>query len=296
MVAACGFGLLKFGNRMEKSTKNMLRMYLFCGISTVFWGVVFSCYFGDIVDVVLETFFGHKITIPPLWFLPMNEPMRMLTFSMALGIIHIFTGLGVKLYQLIKQKDFKAIIYDVLFWLILLISSIMLLLSMQMIVDLLGINFRVSSSVANVAAILAVLSSIGIICTNGRESRNPFKRFLKGLYALYGISGYLSDVLSYSRLLALGLASGVIAMVINKMAAMASAAMGFIGPVIFIVIILLGHSLNLGINALGAYVHTNRLQYVEFFGKFYGGGGRLFAPFSNKTKYYKIKENVKNEN
>ncbi len=288
MVLGCGFGLLKYGKRMEHSTKNSLRMFLYCGISTMFWGIVFSSYFGDIVDVVSETYFGHKVSIPPLWFIPMNEPMRMLTFSMALGLIHIFTGLGVKLYQLIRQKEYKAIIYDVIFWLVLLFSCIILLLSMQMIVDLLGVNFKMSSDVANVAGILAILSSIGIICTNGRESRNPFKRFLKGLYALYGISGYLSDVLSYSRLLALGLASGVIAMVINKMAAMVGK--GLIGPFIFIIIIVFGHSLNIAINALGAYVHTNRLQYVEFFGKFYEGGGRLFMPFSNKTKYYKIKE------
>ncbi len=289
IAVACGIGLLKYGKKMEQSTKNTLRMYLYCGISTVFWGVVFSSYFGDIVDVVSETYFGNKISIPPLWFIPMNEPMRMLTFSMALGIVHLFTGLGVKLYQLIKQKDYKAIIYDVVFWLVLLISSILLLLSMQMIVDLLGVNFKVPSSVADIAGILAILASIGIIATNGRESRNPFKRFLKGLYALYNISGYLSDVLSYSRLLALGLASGVIAMVINKMAAMAGGG-GPVGAVIFIVIVVFGHTLNLGINALGAYVHTNRLQYVEFFGKFYEGGGRLFKPFSGKTKYYKIKE------
>jgi Archaeal/vacuolar-type H+-ATPase subunit I len=293
MVFACGLGLIKYGKQMEHSTKNMLRMFLYCGIATIFWGVIFSSYFGDIVDVVSATYFGHKVSIPPLWFIPMNEPMRMLTFSMAIGIIHIFTGLGIKFYQLVKQKDYKAIIYDVLFWFVLLISCILLLLSMQMIVDLLGVSFKVPAKVADVASILAILASIGIVCTNGRESRNPFKRFLKGLYALYGISGYLSDVLSYSRLLALGLASGVIAMVINKMAAMVGG--GPIGPFLFIIIVVAGHSLNIAINALGAYVHTNRLQYVEFFGKFYGGGGRLFAPFSNKTKYFKIKEKVNNE-
>jgi V/A-type H+-transporting ATPase subunit I len=213
---------------------------------------------------------------------------------MALGIIHLFTGLGMKLFQLLKQKDYKSIIYDVVFWLILLGSSVVLLLSMPMIINLLGVNFVVPGNIANVASILAILAAIGITLTNGRESRNPFKRFLKGLYALYGISGYLSDVLSYSRLLALGLATGVIGMVINKMAAMAGGSK-FVGPFIFIIIFLVGHTLNLAINALGAYVHTNRLQYVEFFGKFYGGGGREFKPFASKTKYYKIKEKMKNE-
>ena len=114
---------------------------------------------------------------------------------------------------------------------------------------------------------------------------------MKGLYALYGITGYLSDVLSYSRLLALGLATGVIATVINQMAGMAAkTAGGVLGVIIFVIVIPLGHLLNLGINALGAYVHTNRLHYVEFFGKFYEGGGRSFKPFSENTKYYKIVE------
>jgi V/A-type H+-transporting ATPase subunit I len=290
IAGACAFGLIKFGKRMEPSMKNTLRMYLFCGISTIFWGIMFSSYFGDIVDVVSETYFGEKVTIPALWFLPMNEPMRMLAFSMALGIIHLFTGLVMKLYQLSKQKDYKAVLYDVVFWLVLLISSVVLLLSMPMITNLLGVTLTIPSSVANMSGGLAIVASIGIILTNGRESKNPFKRFLKGLYALYGISGYLSDVLSYSRLLALGLATGVIGMVINKMAAMAGG--GVIGPLIFTIIFIVGHSLNLAINALGAYVHTNRLQYVEFFGKFYDGGGRVFKPFSGKTKYYKIKEKM----
>jgi V/A-type H+-transporting ATPase subunit I len=99
-------------------------------------------------------------------------------------------------------------------------------------------------------------------------------------------------VLSYSRLLALGLATGVIGAVINQMAGMVGG--GFVGAIIFTVIVVIGHTLNFGINALGAYVHTCRLQYVEFFGKFYGGGGRLFQPFGVNTKYFKFKEKMKN--
>ena len=64
------------------------------------------------------------------------------------------------------------------------------------------------------------------------------------------------------------------------------------GAIIFILVFLIGHSLNLAINALGAYVHTNRLQFVEFFGKFYEGGGRKFEPFAIHTKYYKVKEDI----
>jgi V/A-type H+-transporting ATPase subunit I len=288
IAIACGVILLKFKNTLEPSLKKTLTMYFLCGISTVFWGIIFGSYFGDLLDVTTTKFFGGTITIRPLWFFPVEQPMKMLTFSMALGVIHLLTGLGLKGYQSIKRKDYKSFIYDVVYWYVLLISCILVLLSTDMFLNIIGLTYKLPSMVGTIAGILAVLSSVGIILTNGRESKNPFKRFLKGLYAFYGLSGYLSDVLSYSRLLALGLATGVICSVINKMAAMVPG--GVIGAILFTIIIVFGHTLNLAINALGAYVHTNRLQYVEFFGKFYEGGGRKFSPFSTNTKYYRIKE------
>jgi V/A-type H+/Na+-transporting ATPase subunit I len=292
MAGGCAFALIRYSKTMESPMRNTLKMYLFCGISTIFWGIMFGSYFGDIFDVIATTFFGAaKVpVIPPLWFFPVNKPMQMLAFSMVLGLLHLLTGLLMKLYQLLLQKDYKAILYDVVTWFSLIVSSTILLMSMKMIKDILGINMEIPSVVANIAGIIAIVASVGIVLTNGRESRNPFKRFLKGAYALYGITGYLSDVLSYSRLLALGLATGVIGSVINKMAAMVPG--GVIKPLLFAIVILVGHSLNIAINALGAYVHTNRLQYVEFFGKFYEGGGRSFNPFGMKTKYYKIKEKM----
>lgn len=292
IALACGASLIKFKDTLEEAMRKTLKMYLFCGISTVFWGVMFGSYFGDIVDVVSKTFFGQKVSIPPLWFFPVEEPMRMLVFSMFLGLIHLGAGLGMKLYLCIKQKDYKGAIYDVIFWYVLIISCVLLLLSSEIFIKMLGLSFILPSSVGSVSGILAIISSVGIIATNGRESRNPFKRFLKGLYGFYGITGYLSDVLSYSRLLALGLATGVICTVINKMAAMT--ATGPLGVIPFTIVIVVGHAMNIGINALGAYVHTNRLQYVEFFGKFYEGGGRKFKPFKVRTKYYKFKEKVDN--
>ena len=145
-----------------------------------------------------------------------------------------------------------------------------------------------SPTVGTVAAVVAGLGALGIIAFSGRDSRNPFKRLLKGLYGVYGVTSYLSDILSYSRLLALGLATGVIATVFNKMGTMLGGGVG--GAILFTVVFLIGHTLNIGINLLGAYVHTNRLQFVEFFGKFYEGGGRGFSPFGAHTKYFKFKE------
>lgn len=135
---------------------------------------------------------------------------------------------------------------------------------------------------------MAAAGAVIIVLFSGRTSSNPLKRLAKGLYGLYGVTSYLSDILSYSRLLALGLATGVIAQVFNQIGSMFGS--GVIGTVLFILVFVIGHTLNIGINALGAYVHTNRLQFVEFFGKFYEGGGRKFEPFKINTKHYNIKE------
>lgn len=106
--------------------------------------------------------------------------------------------------------------------------------------------------------------------------------------SLYDVTGYFSDVLSYSRILALGLATGVIASVVNTIGTLTGG--GIVGAILFIVIFAAGHALNMAINALGAYVHSARLQYVEFFGKYYESGGRKFDPLRAKTKYVNVME------
>ena len=286
MVIGCGLALAKFKN-MELGMKKSLRMFMYCGISTTFWGVMFGSYFGDAVAVVSSTFFGHEVTIPPVWFEPVNDPMRMLMFSFLLGIIHLFTGLGVKLYQCIKAKDYMSALTDCIFWYMLVGGGIVYLFHVDMFLSMAGLSTKLPTVWANVTAIIAAAGALGIILLTAR-SGGVGKRLAKGAYALYGVTSWLSDILSYSRLLALGLATGVIATVFNKMGSMFGG--GIIGAIIFILVFAVGHTLNIGVNLLGAYVHTNRLQFVEFFGKFYEGGGREFKPFAANTKYYKFKE------
>lgn len=287
MVIGCGVALAKFKN-MEESLRKFLKMFLYCGISTVFWGAMFGSFFGDAVTVIGKTFFNVDIAIPALWFTPLNEPMRLLLFSFLIGVIHLFAGLGAQFYQLARQGLWKDAIFDVVFWYMLVGGGILYLLSMQMFADMVSLGFTLPATVGTAGAIAAGIGAVGIVLTAGRESRSPFKRLLKGLYGLYGVSSYLSDILSYSRLLALGLATGVIASVFNQMGAMLGNSPA--GVAVFVFAFLVGHTLNLGINVLGAYVHTNRLQFVEFFGKFFEGGSRKFNPFSAKTKYFKITE------
>ena len=174
--------------------------------------------------------------------------MRLLIFSFGVGVLHLFTGLGVQFYQLAKQKKYADALYDVVFWYLLVGGLIVVLLSTEIFQNIAELPFQVPGTVATAAGILAGIGAVGIVFTAGRESRNPVKRFLKGLYGLYNVSGYLSDILSYSRLLALGLATGVISTVFNQLGAMLGG--GVVGAIFFTVVFLIGHSMNMAINVL----------------------------------------------
>ena len=287
MIIGCAFVILRYPD-MNIGIKKTLKMFFYCGISTFIWGVLFGGFFGDAVKVISTTFFGTSVTIPPLWFEPIKDPMRMLVFSFAVGIVHLFVGLGIKFYQMAKDGDIKGAIYDVVFWYLLVGGGVVYLLTMDMFINMAELTFRLPPEVGTAAAVCAGVGALGIILFAGRSSKNPAKRVAKGLYELYGVTGYLSDILSYSRLLALGLATGVIAQVFNQMGSMFGG--GFLGAICFTLVFVIGHTLNMAINLLGAYVHTNRLQFVEFFGKFYEGGGEKFKPFSVHTNYFKFKE------
>lgn len=235
--------------------KKLMGLITLGGISTVFWGAMFGGWFGDLFNA------------RPLWMNPLEDPMSLLVFSFALGIIQIFVGLGAAAYKNIKSGNVLDAVFDQGLWAVLLVGLIMFAFP----------------TLGGVAKVLAIAGAVGLILTQGRSKPNILGKLSSGILSLYDVTGYLSDVLSYSRILALGLATGVIAMVVNTMAKM----LGFniIGYVLMAVALVVGHVFNIAINALGAYVHSSRLQYVEFFGKFYEGGGRTFNPFVVKTKY-----------
>lgn len=293
MTLACGWALKHFKN-MEQGLKKSIKMFFFCGISTMFWGAMFGSFFGDAFNVVCTSLLNipaaNVPVIPginsPIWFSPTVEPMQMLMVSFLFGIIHLFVGLGISAYMSIRDGKPLDAVFDVLSWYLLVGGGILALLSMDMMKSMSG--FILPPVFAKIGGIMAAAGAVIIVLFSGRTSSNPLKRLAKGLYGLYGVTSYLSDILSYSRLLALGLATGVIAQVFNQIGSMFGS--GVIGTVLFILVFVIGHTLNIGINALGAYVHTNRLQFVEFFGKFYEGGGRKFEPFKINTKHYNIKE------
>ena len=280
IIAIVCLVILKKFPRMSAGMRKSMKMFMYCGISTMVWGILFGGYFGDVVDVVSSTFFGKELTIKPLWFAPLNDPMRLLIYSMTFGLVHLFVGLGIKGYMLLKDGKVLDFFCDIVLFLMLLPSEIFASIAQTKIVF--------PAALITLSKAMAIIGALGLLLMSGRSSKNPALRLALGAYDIYNITGWLSDVLSYSRLLALGLATGVIASVVNQMGSMLGKSV--FGVILFIVVFIVGHAMNLAINLLGAYVHTNRLQFVEFFGKFYEGGGKPFEPFHAETKYVDIKE------
>ena len=288
IIAIVCLVVLKKFPRMSAGMRKSMKMFMYCGLSTLVWGVLFGGYFGDVVDVVSSTFFGKELTIKPLWFAPLNDPMKLLIYSMGFGLVHLFVGLGIKGYMLLKDGKVLDFFCDIVLWYIFLIGLIMMLLPSDIFASIAQTKIVFPAALVTLSKALAIIGAVGLLLMSGRSSKNPALRLALGAYDIYNITGWLSDVLSYSRLLALGLATGVIASVVNQMGSMLGKSV--FGVILFIVVFIVGHTMNLAINLLGAYVHTNRLQFVEFFGKFYEGGGKAFEPFKADTKYVDIKE------
>ena len=178
MIIGCAFVILRYPD-MNIGIKKTLKMFFYCGISTFIWGVLFGGFFGDAVKVISTTFFGTSVTIPPLWFEPIKDPMRMLVFSFAVGIVHLFVGLGIKFYQMAKDGDIKGAIYDVVFWYLLVGGGVVYLLTMDMFINMAELTFRLPPEVGTAAAVCAGVGALGILLFAGRSSKNPAKRVAK---------------------------------------------------------------------------------------------------------------------
>ncbi len=288
MLSDAGYGILliafsvilKKKLKLKDSMKKMANMVFCCGVSTVIWGALFGGWFGDLIPVICTEFLGFaKAPSLAIWLEPMDNSITLLLYSFLFGIIHLFAGLLIRFYMLLKDKNFIGAIFDV-------IPVMMFVVGFAIV----GCSFFtiVPDSIKPWGSKLLIVSGALIILTAGRSSKNIIGKLGGGLYALYNTaSGYLGDILSYSRLLALGLVTGVIANVINLLGAMTGNIIGFI------LIFIIGHTINLAINLIGTYVHTCRLQYVEFFSKFYEGDGKTFTPFKINSKFFTIKEDKK---
>lgn len=285
MLSDAGYGALMvlfaiFAEKKLKARGNFkktVNMAFYSGISSIIFGALFGGWFGDLIPVICTNFLGYEQAPNlALWLDPVTNSITLLVYCLGFGIIHLFAGLLINGYKLIKSRNYTAAVFDTLPTMIFVCGF-----------AIFGAGFliEVPPTVKGVGNNLLIVGAALIVLTAGRSAKNIIGKFGAGLYALYNTaSGYLGDILSYSRLLALGLVTGVIASSINLMATMP-------GNIIFFVIIfIIGHSINIAINLIGTYVHTNRLQYVEFFSKFYEGEGKVFTPFRINSKHIIIKE------
>ena len=208
---------------------------------------------------------------------PQKDALLLMVVSIAFGLVHILVGMGCKFYICLRKKDWGGAFFDTGLWMLLLIG-----------IAILAAGIFASPTLVTVGAVISIGCAVGLVLTQGRTKKGIVGKAIGGLASLYDVTGYISDLLSYSRLLALGLTTGVMAQVFNMLSTMMGRSV--VGFIFMVVIFVVGHAVNIGLNALGSYVHTMRLQYVEMFSKFYEGGGEEFAPFSLNSKYIKIQE------
>ncbi len=276
IIALVSFLILKKANPREGTMKKLMQVGILGGVATAIWGILFGSYFGNFIPVITETFTGTAITPPPVLFDPLSEPLLLFGISLAFGAIQLILGMALSMYQKCSfGKPLDAVLDEGL-WLLIFAG-----------LGVVGIELGlgVVMPVANLGLYIALVGVVLILLTKGRNEKG-IKKVTAGLGELYGITSYLADLLSYSRLLALGLATAVIAQVMNTMGTLLGPTIP--GVILLIVVFIVGHSFNIGINILGTFVHTSRLQFIEFFGKFYMPGGRPFKPLCNNTKYVEV--------
>lgn len=271
MVADAGYGALVFiGSaiilkflKLDEGKEKMIKFFFWLSIPTMIFGILFGSFFGDILNLT------------PI-INPIDDINTVLYLSLGMGVVHIFFGLGIKAYMLIRDGDPLGAIYDVGSWIMALVGGGLFIG---------GGMIGLSATAINIAKYVMIIGMLIIVFMSARDIKSYGARIGSGLYNLYGISGYVGDLVSYTRLMALGLAGGQLANAFNLIIRMFPGWSVFIiGPVFFVFF----HLFNIFLSMLGAYVHTCRLQYVEYFGKFYEGGGRAFSPFKMINNYLQI--------
>jgi V/A-type H+-transporting ATPase subunit I len=272
LIAVMAYLILKM-----QGDKKLLWLLFICSISTIIAGALTSSWFGDAPQILSEKFgwtFLDKVRQKLMLFDPLKQPMIFFKLALGLGYFQIMTGIVAALIHTIRRKDFISALCDRITWLVMLNSLVLLLF---------GKKIGLSEQTCSLFGKIAIVPAVVIVLFSQRQG--PWLgRIGMGIYNLFSTVFYLGDVLSYLRIMALGMVTSGMAMSINIMAKIASE-IPYVGVIVAIAILICGHLFNTMMSTIGAFVHTIRLQFVEFFQKFLVGGGQLFEPLSKEYKY-----------
>ena len=261
MFFGCLFAIKKM--RPKGGTLQLLRLIQYCGVTTFIFGLITGSFLGDFIPQVTKIATGTEVTLPSL-FSPTNDAMMVMIGSLALGLIQIFTGMGISMYKQIKRGQVMAALCNEGAWYLVFILG--------------GVAALTKAVKPCLIAIVVVL-----LLTQGYGKKGIGGKLIGIGGSLYNnITGYFSDILSYSRLMALMLSGAVIAQVFNTLGSITGNVVGFV------IISLIGNMLNFALNLLSCYVHDMRLQCLEFFNRFYEDGGKPFEPVEINTQYVDV--------
>ena len=274
MMADMGYGLvmmlaswivMKKAKPDGPTMRHMMPLLGLCGVSTFIMGALTGGFFGDLLPqlaMMLDP--NTSFTALPALFSPLDDALMVLIGSLAIGVAQIFTGMAVSMYRKIRMGQVMDALCSEGAWYLVFI--------------LLAGGIALGQIKPALIAIVVLL-----VVTQGYGKKGIVGKFMGIFGSLYNnITGYFSDILSYSRLMALMLAGAVIAQVFNTLGALTG------NVITFFVIAMVGNALNFALNLLGCYVHDMRLQCLEYFGRFYEDGGKPFQPLDLKGKYYRI--------
>ena len=291
MMADMGYGLMMIlaaavALKKMKPRGNSLafcQLLLYCGISTLAMGFLTGGLFSDAPYQIVRTL-NPESTWGGLWalFSPERDSTTVLIGSLVLGILHLNTGMAVSFAQKKKAGNLMDGIFEEGSLWVMLLGGI-----------LMGTKLLGFTEVLYKPGLAVLIIGTAMLLFGAGRHEKGFGKITAAFGCIYSTAtGWFGDILSYSRIMALMLAGGVVGKVFNTVAVMPAQGSGINALTVtaFLIIFLLGHAMNFGLNLLGCYVHDLRLQCLEYFGKFYTDGGRAFDPLTVSPEYVRAKD------